>query len=496
MTGLFSFSSQLKDLFSYPAGLQMEISLRPTVMKFGGTSVEDAGAFERVAKIVQAKEGARPLVVVSAMSRFTDALLVSVERAANGDAGGATRTLDAQFERHTEVARTLLGQDARNEIWSAISAARRETSELLRIVSQHPVTRPPLQDEIVSYGERLSALLLAAVLSAQGLAAYYVDARRCIATDDEYGNASPLYEETETRTRRELLPLIEAGVVPVLGGFIASSLKNATTTLGRGGSDYTAAIVGAATAAREVEIWTDVTGVLTADPRVVKEARTIRLLSYREAAELAYFGAKVLHPKTIQPAVERRIPVRICNSRAPLEAGTLVCFETEAVPRTVKAIAHKTGITTVQITSGRMLGAYGFLRAIFEIFDRHRTAVDVVTTSEVSVSLSLDDAHALPAILEELKTLGEVEVETGRAIVCVVGEGLRSTPGIASQVFTTISDINVSLVSLGASSINLTFAVNEPHVREVVMRLHHAFFEHETEQSGAPVELASKGRAL
>lgn len=465
-------------------------------MKFGGTSVEDTAAFERVAGIVESRRDARPVVVVSAMSRFTDALLESVERAAGGDAEGATRSLDAQFERHTEVARRLSDREARDAAWSAIETAKRETNELLRIVAQHPVTRPPLQDEIVSYGERLSALLLASLLSARAVArAQYVDARRCVRTDDEYGNASPIYEETQTGTRRELLPLIKSSVVPVLGGFIASSLKNATTTLGRGGSDYTAALVGACCEAREIEIWTDVTGVLTADPRVVNSARTIRLLSYSEAAELAYFGAKVLHPKTIQPAVERRIPVRICNSRAPEEAGTLVCFETEAVPRTVKAIAHKTGITTVQITSGRMLGAYGFLRAIFEIFDRHRTAVDVVTTSEVSVSISLDDASNLPAILEELKRLGEVEVERERAIVCVVGEGLRSTPGIASMVFSTISDINVSLVSQGASSINLTFAVEGAHADEVVRRLHEAFFEREAGNKDRTVKLASKGRA-
>jgi aspartate kinase len=474
----------------------METSLKPTVMKFGGTSVENADAFARVAAIVEAKRDARPVVVVSAMSRFTDALLLSVEQAARGDAEGATRSLDAQFERHTEVARTLLTAEARNDYWSQIETARREIAELLRIISQHPVTRPPLQDRIVSYGEHLSSHLLAAVLAARGLSAAQVDARRCIATDDEYGNASPLYEETAARTRRELLPLIEAHTIPVLGGFIGASLQSgATTTLGRGGSDYTAALVGACLGAREIEIWTDVTGVLTADPRVVDKARTIRLLSYSEAAELAYFGAKVLHPKTIQPAVERGIPVRICNSRAPLKAGTLVCSETEAAPRTVKAIAHKTNITTVQITSGRMLGAYGFLHAIFKIFDRHRTAVDVVTTSEVSVSLSLDDASSLPAILEELKRLGEVEVEEGRAIICVVGEGLRSTPGIAAEVFSTISDINVSLVSLGASSINLTFAVDGEHVREVVTRLHRAFFEQGVEHEGKSIKLASKGKA-
>jgi aspartate kinase len=218
--------------------------------------------------------------------------------------------------------------------------------------------------------------------------------------------------------------------------------------------------------------------VLTADPRVVPSAQTIQNLSYEEAAELAYFGAKVLHPKTIQPAIEGGIPVRICNSQAPKESGTLVCAQTETSPRTVKAIAHKAGLTTVQVTSARMLGAYGFLRALFEVFERHRTAVDVVTTSEVSVSLSLDDASALPAILAELQELGSVRVEKGRAIICVVGEGLGHTPGIAARVFSTISDINVTLISQGASSINLTFAIEEEQVNEAVTRLHEAFFGH------------------
>ncbi len=217
--------------------------------------------------------------------------------------------------------------------------------------------------------------------------------------------------------------------------------------------------------------------MLTADPRLVTEAETIPRLSYAEAAELAYFGAKVLHPKTIQPAVEGLIPLRICNSRAPREPGTIVGIDTDPAPQTVKAIAHKTGITTVQITSARMLGAYGFLRALFEIFDRYTTAVDVVTTSEVSVSLSLDDTRMLPSIVQELQLLGEVNIEKSRAIVCVVGEGLRATAGIAARIFSTISDINVSLISQGASSINLTFAVEQAHVAEAVNRLHQEFFQ-------------------
>ena len=435
------------------------------VMKFGGTSVADAAAFDNVARIVASeREAAAPVVVVSAMSGVTDALIAAANIA----------SLREVFDRHRAVAHELLDDSAR--FIEKLSAAERRIAELLDALALAPAERKALQDAVVSHGEILSSALLAAVLNQRGISARQVDARHCIITDDEYTCATPLMTETFASSKRELVPVIESGVVPVLGGFIAATSKGATTTLGRGGSDYTAALFGAALGADEIQIWTDVTGVLTADPRVVPEAQTIERLSYIEASELAYFGAKVLHPKTIQPAIEMSIPVRICNSRAPHEPGTLVGPQTETTPRTVKAIAHKPGVTTVQITSARMLGAYGFLRALFEVFERHRTVVDVVTTSEVSVSLSLDDAHALPAIVADLEQLGTVRVEKGRAIICVVGEGLRGTPGIAARVFSTISDINVTLISQGASSINFTFAIEEDRMKEAVIRLHEEFF--------------------
>lgn len=461
------------------------MNMRPIIMKFGGTSVEDEDAFKRVRQIVRAHLAARPIVVISAMSRVTDALLASVQAAAEGSVENALSALEEHFERHRKVARSLLSAATAKTYESVIEKARGEIADLLQRVAQRLQPLPLLQDTVVSYGERLSASLLAEILLADGLAAQYVDARRCILTDDEHGCAAPLFKETSERTQAELEPLIEVSIIPVLGGFIASSLNGETTTLGRGGSDYTAAIIGAALAAREIQIWTDVPGVLTADPRIVKEAHTIPRLSYAEAAELAYFGAKVLHPKTIQPAVEQNIPVRICNSRAPETGSTLVCVETETSPHTIKAIAHKTGVTTIQVTSARMLGAYGFLRAIFEIFDRHRVVVDVVTTSEVSVSLSLDKGNGLSPILAELEALGSVSVEQERAIVCVVGEGLRGTPGIAASVFSLIDDINISLISQGASSINLTFAIDEDHVAEAVGRLHNGLFEQQQRDAQA-----------
>ncbi len=330
---------------------------------------------------------------------------------------------------------------------------------------------------MVSYGERLSSSLLACVLTARDLPATWVDARRCIVTNDVAGGADPDFPETCARARGQLSPLLAAGRIPVLGGFIGASAAGTTTTLGRGGSDYSAALLGAALDAEEIQIWTDVSGVLTADPRVVPNAHTIPTLSYAEASELAYFGAKVLHPKSIQPALVRGIPVRIVNSRAPQDSGTVVAAEAELWPGAVKSIAHKTGITVLQITSARMLGAYGFLRALFEVFDRHRMPVDVVTTSEVSLSLTVEDGAALPAVVAELETLGEVRVEPRRAIICVVGEGLRTTPGIAARVFETIRDINVSLISQGASRVNLTFVVDEGQAREAVTRLHAALLE-------------------
>jgi aspartate kinase len=433
------------------------------------------------------------VVVVSAMSRATDALLAATQTAAAGDAAAARDSLHPLLERHQEVARRLLAPDAARPFQGELDHAQRTLADLLQKIARAREAQPALQDEVAAFGEHLSATLLAAVLGARGLPARHVDARRCIVTDGG-GSAVPQRPETERRTREELLPLLDAGAIPVLGGYIAVTASGATTTLGRGGSDYSAALIGAALGAAEIQIWTDVSGVLSADPRIVKGARTIPRLSYAEAAELAYFGAKVLHPRTIQPAMDRRIPVRICNSHAPDDPGTLVTAEADIWPETVKAIAHKRGITIVQVASARMLGAHGFLRALFDVFDRHTTAVDIVTTSEVSVSLSVEDGSALPQIVAELRQLGEVHVEPQRAIVCVVGEGLRRTPGIAARVFATLRDINVLLISQGASQVNLTFVVDEAQVGDAVARLHSALLEREGAPAGA-VAPAARPRA-
>lgn len=445
-------------------------------MKFGGTSVQDAKAFARVASIVKSENENAPVVVTSAMSKVTDALLNAFETAKKGEVENAILSLEPHFERHRTVARELTTQAQQKLFEVELKFVEQELGDLLMRVSRRSLPLSMLKDAIVSYGEQLSSRLLAEVFKAKNLNARQMDSRRLIVTDDEYGSAAPIWDETEKLIKLELHNLIDNGEIPVLGGFIAASRGGETTVLGRGGSDYSAALVGAALRAREIQIWTDVTGVLTCDPRICPEAKTLKTLSYEEAAELAYFGAKVLHPKTIKPAVDYKIPVRVCNSHEPDERGTMILAEPEAVSNTIKSIAHKTGITILRISSARMLGAFGFMSALFQIFERYRVVIDVISTSEVSVALTLDNTDSLEQVVTELKRLGDVEVETENAVVCVVGEGLRASSGLASKIFSTIEDIPISLISHGASSVNITFVIKEDKVKEVIKKLHDEFF--------------------
>lgn len=445
-------------------------------MKFGGTSVGDVAAFERVFHIVSTQIERHPVVVVSAMTKVTDALLSAFEIAKKGDFAEAFTSLESHFERHTEVSKQFIPDGTPNAFNGELEFARGELSDLLMRVSRRSLPLQMLKDAIVSYGEQLSSRLLAEVLKSKGVNARQVDSRRLIVTDDEYGAATPIIDETNELVKLELEPLIAAGEVPILGGFIAASRSGETTTLGRGGSDYSAALVAAALNARELQIWTDVTGVMTCDPRICGEARTIPVLSYEEAAELAYFGAKVLHPKTIKPAVDNGIPVRVCNTFEPGQVGTMVVGESGEAPNKIKSIAHKKNITILRITSARMLGSYGFMSAVFQVFERYRTVIDVISTSEVSIALTLDNAAEVDKIVAELQRLGDVEAEPGYAVICVVGEGLRASTGLASKIFSTIDDVNIALVSHGASAVNLTFVVREEVVADVIKKLHGEFF--------------------
>ncbi len=445
-------------------------------MKFGGTSVGDVAAFERVINVVSSQVARRPVVVVSAMTKVTDALLAAFDAAKKADLPSAIASLGPHFERHVAVSKHFIPEGASNLFDAELQFARDELSDLLLRTSRRSLPLSMLKDAIVSYGEQLSSRLLAEVLKARGVNARQFDSRRLVVTDDEFGAAQPIWEETRDLVRLDLQPSIDSDEVPVVGGFIAANRAGETTTLGRGGSDFSAALFAAALDAGELQIWTDVTGVMTCDPRICPDARTIPVLSYEEAAELAYFGAKVLHPKTIKPAVDHGIPVRVCNTFEPEAVGTMVLAQSGESPNKIKSIAYKKNITILRITSARMLGSYGFMSAVFQVFERFRTVIDVISTSEVSIALTLDNTTELDKIVAELQRLGEVEVEPGYAVICIVGEGLRDSTGLASSVFLTIKDVNISLISHGASRVNLTFVIREENVAGVTQKLHRELF--------------------
>jgi aspartate kinase len=338
---------------------------------------------------------------------------------------------------------------------------------------------PRSLDAISGMGERLSCEIAAAALLSRGIDAKAVDGRAVVITDESFGRAIPLAEETGDRVREVLLPLIESRTVPVIGGFIGATRRRVSTTLGRGGSDWSAAIIGAHLPAREIQIWTDVDGIMTVDPRAVAGARVLPEVSFEEAAELAYFGAKVLHPATIKPAVEKGIPVRILNSFNPTAPGTVVRRLDDEAPSAgePRAIAFKKGITVILISQPRMLMAHGFVARVFEVFDRNRTPVDLIATSEVSISLTIDNAATVPAVREELSGLGEVEVLERMAIVSIVGRGFVRRAGLAARIFQALREVNVVMISFGASDVNLSVVVAEADAERAVRLLHAEFFE-------------------
>jgi aspartate kinase len=446
------------------------------VMKFGGTSVQDAKAIEQAANIVKGRLAQKPVVVVSAMAKVTDQLLAMARAAGAGDRKTALKLSRALRERHYNTAGELLGTALFTQFHSDLGAYFEALDELLSGIVAVGELTPRTTDHVASFGEILSSTMVTAAFSAHALDSVVVDSRECIVTDAAHTRAAPLMDETHQRLQSKLQPLLDAGRVPVMGGFIGATKTGITTTIGRGGSDFSAAIVGAGLGAERIEIWTDVDGMMTTDPNVCPDARRIKVISFDEAAELAYFGAKVLHPATVLPAVQKNIPVYILNSRNPECQGTRI---TARVPHTrnfFKAIAAKKRITIIDVAAPRMLLAHGFLRAIFEAFDRHRVPVDVVSTSEVSVSLTVDSNESIPALAADLAKLADVKYEGRKAIVCVVGENLRETPGIAARVFGELSDVKIRMISQGASEINLTFVIEEDQVPEVIRRLHTTFF--------------------
>ena len=449
-------------------------------MKFGGTSVEDPTAINRTAAIVAGRvaAGKQTVVVVSAMAKVTDQLLRAAAAAAKGDRTGALAISSRLRARHRDTACALIKTPADSAaLGNLIEQKFDSLDEILRGLAAILELTPRISDLVVSYGEDLSSRIIAAAFAERGINATHVDAREIIITDSQFGKAVPLDVLIEKRAAEHLRPLLNDCKVPVMGGFIASNEAGITTTLGRGGSDFTAALLGGALAADAIEIWTDVDGIMTSDPRVCPDALRVKVISFEEAAELAYFGAKVLHPATILPAVRKNIPVLVLNSKNPSNEGTRIISIAPHCSSPFKSIAVKKKLSIIDVVASRMLMTHGYLKAIFDIFDKHQCPVDMVSTSEVSVSLTVDSNDKLPLIAADLSQLADVKYEGKKALICLVGEDIRGQNGMASQVFTAVKHINVRMISQGASEINMSFMIDEEDADEAVRSLHAAFFK-------------------
>jgi aspartate kinase len=450
-------------------------SSKPVVMKFGGTSVENASAIRCLVQLVRSRLKQQPVVVVSALADVTDDLLEAGKAAASGDLKRALAVARELERRHEQVVAELFDSERRRCLWSRLAPDFAQVQSLLSQIASAALLSPRLQDHLLGLGECLSSKIVAAAFEEDGVAAAWADARASVVTDAAHTQATPLWDESDAQIQAALLPLLAEGKVPVLGGFVGATRDGIPTTLGRGGSDFSASIFGSALNARRIEIWTDVDGILTTDPHLCPDARRVASMSFEEAADLAYFGAKVLHPATIAPAMRKNIPVWVLNSRNPEGPGTEIVAQAQEANCSVKAVSVKKGVAVVDVEAVRWL-APELLREIFEVFERHHHSLDLLSASRSSLSLFVNSTEALPAIAEELRGLANVRWENHKALVCLVGERVRRQPEIASQAFQALSDMDLRMICQGASERTITFLVEEDCADQVVRSLHRLFF--------------------
>lgn len=444
------------------------------VMKFGGTSVEDAAAIRRVIGIVQSRPGAQAVVVVSALSGVTDQLLEAGNAAASGHLGAALASVRSIYVRHEKLADELVGESAYGSLDRELRGEFRALESLLIELDASRCLDLRLQDQLLGFGECFASRLVQESLREAGVQAAPVDARACIVTDGRHGQAAPVWDATNQNIQEMVGPVLEAGRVAVLGGFIAATPEGVATTLGRGGSDFSAAILAAALYASRVEIWTDVDGVMTADPKLCADARVIRKMSFDEAAELAQWGAKVLHPATLAPAMRENIPVYVLNSRTPGGEGTEITARARS-GKSVNAITAKRNVAALEIEALAGINSE-LLSAVYEALDRHACSVDVLETSLGRISLLVGSTPALPALADELQKTSSVRWENHKAVVCLVGENIRRQPEVASRAFAAVADMDVRAFCQGASDRTISFLVEEENAQEAVQRLHALFF--------------------
>jgi aspartate kinase len=455
------------------------------VMKFDAPSI---GSFDRirgVAKLVLQNKAKKPVVVTSALPKVTDLLLEGAQLAADRQSDYEDKLQEVET-LHQEVVEELLKDGpARRRLLAHAKEMVQELRTFCTAVYALEELTPRTLDAVAAIGERLSSAIVAEALVQEGLRAEVVDARTLIITDEAFGAASPLMAEIAPRARLHLKPMLDTGIVPVLGGYMGATRSGVTTTLGRGGADATAAVIGTLLEAQEIQIWTEVDGLMNVDPKVAADAQAIPSVSPEEAAELTYFGTKVLHPAMILPAVEKGVPIRVCNTQQPTAPGTLVTAADSSGPSGPRAVAYRKGITVVLLSQPKMLMASGYLRKVFEVFERHDTAVDLIATSEVSISLTLDDIENIGPIKFDLAKLGEVKVMREKAIVSLVGRGFFRYQGLARRIFEALAGVNVVMISFAASDVNISVVVDEGDAERAVHSLHREFFSNEDAEKPA-----------
>jgi aspartate kinase len=456
------------------------------VMKFGGTSVGTASAMRQAISIVaeQRKSGV-PLVVLSACSGITNKLIRIAEAAGAGRLDEALAIIGEVRKHHIELVMELIrSEPLQAELTGTIDGYVSHLEMLAKGIEIVGELTERSKDKFCSFGELLSTTVFAAAMNEYGLPCQWLDVRQVMVTDERFGFARPLEEICLAKTSGLIRPLLDSGMVVVTQGYIGSTEAGRTTTLGRGGSDLSAALLGAWLHDDSIQIWTDVDGVMTCDPRLVPEARSIRVMTFSEAAELAYLGAKVLHPDTIAPAVKKNIPVYVLNSQHPESKGTLITDDPVLLAGMsygglVKSIAVKKGQAIVNVRSNRMFGRHGFMNELFGVFERFAVSVEMISTSEVSVSLTVDDSCVGEPLLQALRAIGEVDIEHKVCTVSVVGDNLRMSKGVAGRIFSALKGVNLRMISQGASEINVGFVVEEEAVASAVSALHHEFFSGE-----------------
>ncbi|MDR3764303.1 MAG: aspartate kinase [Acidobacteriota bacterium] len=449
------------------------------VMKFGGTSVQDAAAIRRVASIVAGRQNEQPLVVVSAMGGVTDKLVQVAESAARGELSTAVGLLEGIKLRHVNAAGEMLSASAKAHFAEELDERIAEATALAARIAAAGSITPAQHSCMLTFGELLSSVLVAAAFNGLGVPGVHADSRQLIVTDSKHPAAAPLPGPTQSRLLEAIPPLLEQGLVPVMGGFIAASESGEVTTLGRGGSDYSAAIVGGALNAARIEIWTDVSGILTTDPRICPQAQRIAEISFHEAAELACFGAKVLHPATLLPAIDRNIPVAVLNSHKPQEGGTIIRATAAPGPSAFRAIAVKRNISVFNVSAPRQMGTQRFLDDLFSLLRWHHLKSEIVAISGSSASVAVEGGRELVRITGELQALGNVDFQPEMAIICLVGEDIRGCIGIASEVFGVLATagINIRMIAQGSSEISVSFVIEEKDAVRAVQQLHHHLFE-------------------